>query len=342
MPQGQPMMHITRCLLMLWLTVWGLAEPSLAATARYTVSTQTGNLLLTPAHGERGSAWGKANCQGCHVLRLIHANAPLIRPVVQQRGYQTCGGCHGDNGTGQTRRCLVCHNNQDLPLHPLQSGTHRHDFATGKDRPPGDGDCLLCHVKSDMDGRFELTVDLTPFRDADGKPSPYVSQRDFCLRCHNQTHQPRGVRIQLRPQYGLNDPLVTIEDNYRYIDRHGDPAGGGGTYSGLRGSSGYRYGQSVECTDCHVMHGTRNSNLLLDDSRKGVSQLNPLLRSKPYRAIESTPGNYAQVCVLCHRMDDLSVEDAALDTGNGLSGVHDARSDCGECHVHGQGFGGGL
>jgi hypothetical protein len=311
------------------------------AAADYTVSTATGNLLLTPAHGDNGTAWGKANCQGCHVLRLIHAGAPLIRPIVRHLGYPTCGGCHGDNGTGQVRRCVMCHNGRDLPLHPLQTGAHSHDFRVGKDRTPGDGDCLLCHVKSDMDGRFELNVDLTVLRDAGGKPSPYRSQSDFCLRCHNQTHQPRGVGIVLRPEYGLNDPLVTIEDNYRYIDRHGENAGGGGTYTGLRPDSGYRYDQFVECTDCHVMHGTRNDKLLLDDSRKGVSRLSPSLRLRPVMA-RAKNGNYAQVCVLCHRMDDPSVEQGELDTGNGLSGVHDVESDCSECHVHGQGFGGGL
>lgn len=324
------------------MTVLMVALLSHSAWAdQYSVSTVTGNLLLTPSHGENGSAWGKANCQGCHVLRQIHERAPLIRPVVKTHGYQTCGGCHGDNGTGQQRPCLICHNNKDLPLHPIQTGPHNHDFRVGTDRALGDGDCLLCHLKSDMDGVFELNVDLTPLKDADGKLSPYPNQSDFCLRCHNQTHQPRGVRIQLRPEYGLNDPLVTIEDNYRYIDKHGVMEGGDGTYTGLRGDSGYHYAQFVECTDCHVMHGTRNHKLILDDSRKGVTRLKPALRLRPYLAKEKN-GNYAQVCVLCHQMADPSVEQGAVDTGNGLAGVHDVRSDCSDCHVHGQGFGGGL
>ncbi len=271
---------------------------------------------------------------------MIHKKAPLIRPIVRARGYATCGGCHGDNGTGQPRPCIVCHNPKDLPLKPLQSGLHSHDFSITQDRTPGDGDCLLCHVKSDMDGRFELNVDLTPFRDATNTRSPYTSLSDFCLRCHNLNHQPPGVAINPRPEYGLNDPLVTIENDYHYIDRHGSVAGGNGTYTGLRGT-GYAYGQFVECTDCHVMHGTQNDKLLLDDSRKGVSALSPALRLRPYQARASN-GNYARLCVLCHAMTDPSVEQGSLDTGNGLSGVHDVTSDCRQCHTHGQLFGGGL
>lgn len=317
-----------------------LLSLSVLAQADYTVSATTGNVLLTPDHGENGSAWGNAHCENCHVLKLIHAKAPLIRPIVKAKGYPTCGGCHGDNGTGQPRPCLTCHNSGDLPLKPLQSGVHAHDFSVKQERALTDGDCLLCHIKSDMDGRFERNVDLTPIRDDHGRITPYNRQSDFCLRCHNQDHQPRGVAIHPRPDYGLNDPLIAIETDYLAIDRHGTVAGGNGLYTGLRGK-GYHYDQFVECTDCHVMHGTRNDKLILDDSRKGVKLLDPALRLRPYK-VRVRQGHYAELCVLCHRMDNPTVEQGILDAGNGLSGVHDVNSDCTECHTHGQLFGGGL
>ena len=42
-----------------------------------------------------GSAWGKEECAICHVRNLIHDDAPVIRNIVRQKGYDTCTGCHG-------------------------------------------------------------------------------------------------------------------------------------------------------------------------------------------------------------------------------------------------------
>jgi hypothetical protein len=324
-----------------WLIIalW-LAAPLAAFAGPSTVSTVTGNLLLTPAHGGDGSAWGKGQCQDCHLITQIHSDAPTVRGIVRAKGYDTCGACHGDNGAGVARPCGTCHNRKDLPGSPYLSGSHKHDFDTRANRKLGDALCLACHVKSDMDGEFERNVDLTPIKDAQGQLSPYASLSDFCLRCHNQDHQPHGVRIKPRRAYGLNDPLTTIEDNYQQIDRHGAVDGGSGPYVGLR-AGGYRYGQEVECTDCHVMHGTRNPKLILDDTRKGTTLLEPQFRFEPHRA-RVRKGKAAQFCVLCHAMEHPEVEDGLKDTGNGLSGVHDVTSDCSDCHVHGEPTKGGL
>ncbi|MEW6036844.1 MAG: hypothetical protein AB1648_01075 [Pseudomonadota bacterium] len=308
-------------------------------TGAYTVSTVTGNLLLTPKHGGDGTAWGRTNCASCHFLQNIHEKAPNIRNWVLYKGTATCTGCHGTNGTNAPRRCIICHNSTDLAASPRQGGAHKHDFSVKKVRALGDGDCLTCHVKPDMDGQFELDVDLTAIRDASGGFSPYTGHTDFCLRCHNRDHQPPGVRIRPRPGYGLNDPLVAIEDNYTLIDRHGWVHGGGGPYAGLRGNR-FRYGDEVACTACHVMHGTRNPKLILDDTRKGSNRLQKTL-PRPYKA-RVRNGNYAEFCVLCHRMEDPFVEEGAYDAGNGLSGVHDVTSDCSECHTHGEPVLGGL
>lgn len=316
--------------------IWGGA----AAAADFVALTPD-NLFLTPAHGGDGSAWGKAGCRGCHVLGVIHANAPRkTRDVVRAKGYDTCTGCHGSNGTRTPRRCAVCHNVRDLPLRPMLDGLHSHDFSVAKTKKLDDAKCLACHLKSDMDGRFEPEIDLTPIRDPQGETRAVTTVSAFCLGCHNRDHQPRGVKIQPRAAYGLNDPLTAIEDDYTLIDRHGAAFGLVGPYAGLR-EAGYVYGQEVECVDCHAMHGTRNGKLILDDSRKGVFQLSPVLRFKPH-AVEVVDGNYAPLCVLCHNMDDPDVEEGHLDAGNGLSGVHDASSDCTECHVHGEPVRGGL
>ena len=307
------------------------------------VSLAKNNLILTARHGGDGSAWGMPNCKGCHVLTVIHKKAPKIRDIVEDKGYSTCSGCHGSNGTGLAKRCGICHNAQDLPAKPFQTGAHQHDFKVKRTRPLADKDCQTCHKSSDMDGQFELNVDLTRFRDAAGQRSGYKTESEFCTRCHNRSHQQPGFRIRNKD---LKDPLVAMEDNYAFIDMHGWPqASGVRTYAGLR-EGGYRYGdvKPVNCTDCHAMHGTRNSKLILDDSRKGMVKLNRAFRFQPPKNIEVfdtaeivvNGKNYAQLCVMCHDMQTI-VEDGALDTGNGLSGVHDVRRDCTECHVHGGG-----
>ncbi len=301
-----------------------LCFPALAVKT-VDVSLKRGQLLLTKRH----EGWGKSRCQACHVLNMIHQDAPRIRGIVRKKGFKTCGGCHGDNGTDTRRRCLICHNDRDLPAAPWQTGIHTHDFDRLEDRPLTDGDCLACHHASDMDGEWELDVDLTRFPDAAGFSGPYRHESEFCLTCHNRTHQQPGFEMRGRD---YRDPLIAIEDAWRHIDMHGRRAGSGRrTYAGLR--EPYRYGSVLRCTDCHAMHGTDNPKLILDDSRKSVFLL-------PFRdqgiGVEIFGiGDYSQLCVLCHQMT-VPVEDGLIDTGNGLYGVHEVGADCTLCHTHGR------
>ncbi|MGD8911247.1 MAG: cytochrome c3 family protein [Candidatus Thiodiazotropha sp.] len=296
-------------------------------------SSLPAGLLLTETHGDKGLAWGIEACDGCHGLTVIHKQASTnIRELVQEKGFETCTGCHGSNGTSATRQCLVCHNGTDLPGAPYLDGNHSHGFSQQQNSGLSDTDCLVCHHYSNMDGSFDLNLDLTMLPDAAGYPSDYQSQAGFCLRCHNRDHQQPGYEIE-GDDYA--DPLVALEDDYRFIDYHGWRDGSGeGTYNGLR--PGYRYPQLVECSDCHALHGTSNEKLIIDNSLKGASLLNTerfLLNAFPVEVNQQ--GDYSQLCVLCHEMESL-VDEGKLDTGNGLSGVHLVGQDCRPCHTHGE------
>lgn len=299
--------------------------------------SQNGSLLLTPAHG-MGSAWGKANCQSCHALGRLHQSVPKTKVLVDKKKFSTCTACHGDNGAKKTEpQCLVCHNPQDMPQNPHRTGKIRHDFDASKDLPTTSRQCVVCHVASDMDGKFELDVDLTPFSQNPKKPNepiePYKDQNEFCLRCHNRNHQQKNYPII---HAGRRDQSIAAEDDYRKIDKHGEPEGlGDGVYNGLR--DGYSYKTIVDCVDCHTMHGTTNKGLIIDDSRKGAFLLDEKIRNKPYSVkLLENDTNYSQLCVLCHNMKTVS-DGGEIDTGNGLSGVHfNNGSDCVTCHNHGE------
>ncbi len=291
------------------------------------VSRLQGNLLLTVSHGD-GVAWGLADCSACHAMQRIHEGAQNIRAIVARKGYGSCTGCHGDNGSGATRSCLICHNQEDLPASPHQSGIHRHDFNIAD----ADQQCQVCHVGSDMDGKFEESVDLTGFADEFGRLSPYLNVAGFCLRCHNRQHQQQGY--EFTPEH---DPaLMDIADAYGHLDKHGYVDGSGErTFRGLRPP--FEYGSVVACTACHAVHGTDNESLIIDDSRKaGISRPD----GQGY-SVSIFEENYAQLCVLCHQMR-VEADDAKLDTGNGLSGVHQVNGECRSCHSHGEAVQAGL
>ncbi|VAX00922.1 hypothetical protein MNBD_GAMMA19-188 [hydrothermal vent metagenome] len=88
------------------------------------------------------------------------------------------------------------------------------------------------------------------------------------------------------------------------------------------------------------MHGTDNTRLIIDNSLKGVTQLDQSIRETPHRVIIKN-GDYSQLCVLCHQMKVI-LDDGDLETGNGLSGVHEVGSDCRTCHTHGEAVQAGL
>ena len=302
------------------------------------VSLESGNLLLTESHGDQGAAWGLHDCVACHAMDVIHEGADLIRDIVRDKGYVTCTGCHGRNGSHESepRQCLVCHNNDDLPQSPQLQGLHTHDFSIDESTALDDEQCLHCHVAPDMDGEFELNRDLTGYPDVSNVVSSYSSTSDFCLRCHNRDHQQTEFEITER---SFDDPLVAIEDAFLFVDQHGEVDGSGvRTYAGLR--SGYEYQSAVACTDCHAMHGTNNEKLIIDRSDKGATLLEASLRDVPYE-VAVVDGDYSQLCVLCHQME-VVLDSGGVDTGNGLSGVHEVASDCRTCHTHGEAVQAGL
>ena len=299
------------------------------------VSSFDTDLLLDPQHGG-GAAWGQADCSACHAIGVIHQNAAQIRDIVQQHGHDSCTGCHGSNGSDAKRQCLICHNNADLPVSPIQSGKHQHDFTTGSDVALQDKQCIDCHYAPDMDGKFEINRDLTRYPDKNGVRSPYASSADFCLRCHNRDHQQDRFPLADKT---FDDTLIAIENSYSLVDKHGEiSSAGNGTYAGLRAD--YVYGSRVECTDCHVMHGSNNIKLIIDRSDKGSSKLDPAIRYLPY-PVHVAGDDFSQLCVLCHSMDILQ-DQGDVDTGNGLSGVHITGSSCIECHSHGEAVQAGL
>lgn len=302
------------------------------------VSQADGKLILDASHGGNGYAWGRSHCDSCHALGVIHAGLDKIRSIVKTKGYTTCTGCHGRNGTNESepRRCGVCHNSTDLPQTPSLQGQHAHGFTAGEVGALGDEQCLVCHIASDMDGRFDNNRDLTRFPDAAQTLTPYHDVADFCLRCHNRDHQQPGFEIT---GSSYDDPLIAAEDDFKLIDKHGRQDGSGErTYAGLR--TNYKYQSVVACTDCHSMHASNNIKLIIDSSDKGVKQLDASIRDKHY-AVQTEDGAYAQLCVLCHQME-LIQDDGDIDTGNGLSGVHQASGDCRSCHSHGEAVQAGL
>lgn len=315
---------MTRWLWATLLSVWaGTIVGIVWAANLIDISPEEGRLIVS----ERHEGWGKDRCQSCHVLSLIHKDAPGIRGIVRNKGYETCTGCHGSNGTTAERRCTICHNPGDLPSTPMLSGKHTHNFLRNLEGTLNDEQCILCHEASDMNGRWDINIDLTRLPDQWGSISAYTHASEFCLRCHNRDHQL--ARFPIRGDY--LDPIIAIEDSWRHIDKHGYRSGSGQrTYAGLRPP--YQYGRTLACTDCHAMHGTENPKLILDDSRKSTFYSVFRHQGIPVRSFD---GDYSQLCVLCHQMETL-IEDGGLDTGNGLFGVHQVGSDCTPCHTHGR------
>lgn len=301
------------------------------------VSSQSGNLILAKEHGGNGSAWGFPSCESCHPIPAIHKDlVTSTREMVKAKGYDTCAGCHGDNGTGISRRCLICHNLVDMLTVPYQTTRHSHNFVSGFTGNLTDANCMVCHDASDMDGVFELNTDLKSLDDPNGFYTPYQSEADFCFRCHNRDHQQAGFSIV---DTAYNDARVAIEDDYIHIDAHGQIDGNGaGTYSGLR--DGYSYKATVNCSDCHSLHGTRNKKLIIDTSMAGVRRLSPGFRTNGY-SVNTDNGDLSQLCVLCHSMTTV-IDSGGTNAGNGLSGVHLVGQDCRPCHTHGEEVQAGL
>jgi hypothetical protein len=209
-------------------------------------------------------------------------------------------------------------------------GAKNHNFKANTEQPQTDQQCIDCHAASDMDGSFELNTDLTRFPNKAGRVLEYLDSSEFCLRCHNSTHQQPGFTIA---GYDPRHPLTAMEQNWLTLDVHGKRKGSGErTYAGLRGNV-YQYGSLVECVDCHAMHGTHNNKLIIDSTATGVFKFPDFARKTPF-LIDTPNGDYSQLCVTCHAMKT-PLEQGTQNTGNGLAGVHEVGSDCRRCHVHG-------
>lgn len=318
---------------LLWLLML-ISQPLFAGV----VSQAGGNLLLDRSHGG-GEAWGKSKCSSCHALRVTHNKVPKIKAVVDKRGFTTCTGCHGSNGTRASRQCLTCHNSQDMPFKPLRGGRHRHDFNLAKDLRTSSKQCVVCHDNSDMDGKFEVDKDLAMLDDPIVGQQAYRNISEFCLRCHNADHQQKAWPIKHATS---RSQALRGADHYRKIDAHGVKAGdGNGWYSGLRTGT-YAYQSIVDCTDCHTMHGTKNPNLIIEDIRQGAFKLDKSIHDLALKIqIDGvTPqidkGDYRDLCVTCHRMTRIS-DGGDQPAPNGLTGVHtDQGTDCVSCHSHGE------
>ncbi len=292
-----------------------------------TQEATSNNLIVTSSHGIDGSAYGLTDCGSCHAINIIHQGLN-IHDIVAEKGFDSCMGCHGDNGTGEARQCKICHNSTDFSH--WQTGQFSHNFKA--DTTLTDTDCVVCHYSSDMNGEFVPKIDLTIFPTANGNFTPYNNISEFCLRCHNRDNPQLGFEMT---EQAYEHPLIAMEDNYRFIDKHGWIDGiGERTYNGLR--QYYQYKTLVDCTDCHAMHGTNNLNLLIDNSSKGATKL-----ELTQHDVIVKEGNYAQLCVLCHQMTTI-LEEGKQDAGNGLSGVHEITGDCGICHSHGEAVQAGL
>lgn len=295
------------------------------------ISQASGNIILDASHGN-GEAWGKRNCSSCHIIQKIHKNVPKIKAIVDVKGYSTCTGCHGSNGLKTERQCLICHNAKDLPLKPVRGGKHRHDFNAKKDLLTTSGQCVVCHEASDMNGVFDLNIDLTVFNDAIVGLQPYANKSEFCLRCHNVNHQQKKWPITSQSS---RNQILRAEDHFRKTDAHGGVDGdANGFYNGFRTGS-YAYKTIVDCSDCHTSHGTQNSNLIIENVLQGAPLLSAEFRNKAYK-VTLAGDDYSDLCVLCHQMQTIS-DGGDLPTRNGLSGVHFSEGrNCITCHSHGE------
>lgn len=327
MRRGECRMQLQGLLLLLWI---GFALTGGDVWAK-TVSQSNGNLQLDSSHGN-GEGWGKSKCSSCHALQRLHQSVPTIKTMVDQKKFATCTGCHGSNGTRVERQCIVCHNQNDLPQSPVRGGRHRHDFNAVKDLKTTSQQCVVCHQASDMDGRFELDRDLTQFDDSFVGKQSYANSSEFCLRCHNLDHQQAKWPIR---HAGRRDQSQRAEDHYRNTDAHGVMEGDGdGLYSGLR-TGQYAYKTVVDCVDCHTLHGTQNSSLLIENSRQGLLLLDEAFRKQNW-PVNVVGDDVSDLCVLCHQMKNV-IDGGDSPTRNGLSGVHfNEGTNCLKCHNHGE------
>jgi len=245
------------------------------------VAVRSGTYLNEDNH----SAWGKADCLGCH-QNFKHSIATFdlsredyqsiidaaVSKVGAKNSIEVCSACHGTNGVSEVRRrCLICHDSMDK-LHfyaGAEGKSSPHDFdGNGLD----DGDCLVCHWQPDMDGVLEPDTDLARFGGA------CYSVNDLCLSCHRNFPLNAGrdlngdgkadesVDVSLAPD--INTPYSS--------DYHGggitsaNASFDENTLSGmlLYPDNGldaiYKGSNPLLCIQCHNPHHSSNDRLIVE------------------------------------------------------------------------------
>lgn len=329
-------------------------------------------LLRNSSQHAEGQGWRRTDCFICHPLvKLadIHKRRPAVANSLNALGVnavQACMACHDTNGLsaeeGGIRRCLICHGDADVwsktaSSLAVSSGdfqkTNQHDI-TGSGTL-NDAACITCHAWSDMNGVFDLSVDLTNFG------TSYAAVNDFCLSCHDVN----GAAGIVPPSLASNpylDPARTIftdisrtflgsgateADRKSTADIHGFADGGPQLFAFFR--TGYSNGMVLQCTECHFVHSSVNPYLITETGNNplftpaGILGVAPRLDpSDPdYAAVTQaqvrvTTNRFNQLCAVCH------TNPAGDDAGNGLKEVAHrgfTLTDCTDCHYHGAGYG---
>ncbi|MFU8819794.1 MAG: hypothetical protein ACNA74_08755 [Desulfurivibrio sp.] len=292
-------------------------------------------------------------------LENAHARVPRIRvslenlaATIGSEAQRSCLACHDTNGLDSAglRECLICHGSEAIiPGAGMFGGQHAHTITNPGGPALGDADCVICHNRSDMNGVFELNVDLSSFAGA-----AYGSINDFCLACHDFDGATLdGIEVILPPPLRFPEPqgpqfgdlrqtflgIGTTEERRATADIHGFRAGSNPEdkppVSGEPNSyrPGYGVDMMLACTDCHLVHSSAN-HYLITNTGASASQL---AADDPTRnaGVAVSERNFEQLCAVCH------TNPAGPDLGNGLRGsLHGAGypGDCVSCHYHGAGY----
>ena len=317
-------------------------------------------LLSSDLHGG-GSGWARQDCLICHTMtkvEVVHNRAPNIKNslirLADRRGsgvQGACLACHDSNGLDPltSRQCLICHgDNQVLAGAAKFSGEHKHTISNQGGALMEDGDCLICHQRSDMDGSFDPNVDLTSFG-ANVDYSGYGGLNNFCLACHDISGVNVGGREILPPPLRFPEFPETAEftDLKRtFAGSEGDPSRLTADIHGFKDglavaakSNKYRVGYEdrmvLACTDCHQVHSSSNPYLVTESGASAAK----LAADDPAASAAINIGDgrrFNELCALCHYHEDGPLAANGLQeivhAAGGISG------DCVSCHYHGAGY----
>jgi len=290
-------------------------------------------------HAE-GQGWKRKDCFICHPvykLSFNHKRVPNIWKAIEGLGKdadRACIACHGTNGLseeeGGVRRCLICHGRDDIMTNAsMFSRINQHDIDRNGNLD--DKDCILCHDRPDMNGHFDVNVDLRNLG------ITYESVNDFCLSCHDINGAMGIIPPKIRFDTEFTDIRSTFEgvgktagDKRATADVHGAKDGDGQIFGQFRGE--YKNGMVLHCTECHTTHASDNPYLIRETggyAEKADSEGRTA-------SVHVSEYKFDQLCAVCHTNPN------GVDTGNGLKMVVHTGftvTDCTDCHFHGAGYG---